>query len=641
LPISFDELNPKQKRLIEHEGSPLLILAGPGAGKTLMLAFHIQYLINRRSVAPRAILAVTFTTEATGKMIETLKKYEMIESSAYPRISTLHSEARRILSKNFAKIGLPADFFVIDTDESMMLIKDAVEDLGLVGRRRIKDLKKEIDRMKDNNVHFCDAPANGELKKIYERYERLLLYNRASDYSGLIMKAARLLSQNRELLAKYRQRNQHLLVDEYQDMNKAQYDLICLLAGNVDNLFVVGDDDQSIYGWRGADPSIIMNFPKNFKGGQISSDLDQCWRCTEHILQGALGLVSHNRNRCHKTLRSKCGEGSLINVLHSPSEEREAKVIADWIVAKCSNGSFRPSDIAIFYPIQGIPNKMIEELKSRGVEVECRGGGGIFKDKDIRKILAHMRIIDNPNDNLALRKCLDSPTGQGIGEERKLSLRRIAQRTHRPLWDIAAHAYSYEELEKWQKSFRRFAEQVNEFREKSKELKIDELVQLLADKIGATSSNVDELKNLAKLLPEGSNLQDFLRMIRDRRLDVTEGGAGVKEEKDAVKILTMHLAKGLEFKVVFLLGMENDIFPNPRYNTEKQIEEQRRSCYVAMTRAREELFMCYVTRRKGPPIRGPIRLDGRPSPFISEIPRKHVRWLKAQDLIAEKGARAF
>lgn len=597
-----------------------------------MLAFHIQHLINRRSVAPRAILAVTFTTEATGKMIETLKKYEMIESSAYPRISTLHSEARRILSKNFEKIGLPADFFVIDTDESMMLIKDAVEDLGLRGRMSIKELKKEIDRKKENNVHFSDPQVDEELKKVYERYEHLLLYNRASDYSGLIMKAARLLSQNRELLAKYRQRNQHLLVDEYQDMNKAQYDLICLLTGNVDNLFVVGDDDQSIYGWRGADPSIIMNFPKNFEGGQISSDLDQCWRCTEHILQGALGLVSHNRNRCHKTLHSKCGEGSLINVLHSPSEEREAKAIADWIVEKCSNGSFRPSDIAIFYPIQGIPNKMIEELKSRGVEVECRGGGGIFKDKDIRKILAHMRILDNPNDNLALRKCLDSPTGRGIGEERKQSLRRIAQRTNRPLWDIVARAHSYEELEKWQKSFRRFAKQVNELREKSKELKIDELVQLLADKIGATSSNVDELKNLAKLLPKGSNLQDFLRMIRDRRLDVTEGGAGVKEGKDTVKILTMHLAKGLEFKVVFLLGMENDIFPNPRYNTEKQIEEQRRSCYVAMTRAREELFMCYVTRRKGPPIRGPIRLDGKPSPFISEIPQKHVRWSKAQDL---------
>lgn len=634
LSISFDELNPKQKRLVEHEGSPLLILAGPGTGKTLMLAFHIQHLINRRSVAPRAILAATFTTEATGKMKKTLQQYEMIESSAYPRISTLHSEARRILSKNFDKIGLPADFFVIDTDESMTLIKDAVEDLGLMERRSIKKLKREIDRMKEDNVHFCEASVEKELKKIYEHYERLLLYNRASDYSGLIMKAARLLSQNRELLAEYRQRNQHLLVDEYQDMNKAQYDLICLLAGNVDNLFVVGDDDQSIYGWRGADPSIIINFPKNFKGGKISSDVDQCWRCTEHILQGALGLVSHNRNRCHKTLHSKCGEGSLINVLHSPSEESEAKAIAEWIVKKCSNGSFRLRDIAIFYPRQGIPNKMIEELKSRGVEVECRGGGGIFRDNDIRKILAHMRILDNPNDNLALRKCLDSPTGRGIGEEGKRSLRHIAQHARQPLWDIVTRAYSYKKLEKWQKPFGRFAKQINKLREKSKELKIDELVRLLADKIGATSNKVDELKNLAKLLPEGSNLQDFLRMIRDRRLDATEGGAGGGDEKDTIKILTMHSAKGLEFKVVFLLGMENDIFPNPKYSTEKQIEEQRRSCYVAMTRARVELFMCHVTRRKGPPIRAPIRLDGGPSPFISEIPRKHVRWLKARDLMA-------
>jgi DNA helicase-2/ATP-dependent DNA helicase PcrA len=412
-------------------------------------------------------------------------------------------------------------------------------------------------------------------------------------------------------------------------MNKAQYDLICLLTGNFDNLFVVGDDDQSIYRWRGADPSIIMNFPKNFKGGQIYSDLDECWRCAEHILQGALGLVSHNRNRCHKTLHSKCGEGSLINVLHSPSAEREAKVIADWIVKKCSNGSFRPRDIAIFYPIKGMQNKVIEELESRGVEVECRGGGGMFGDEDIRKILAHIRILDNPNDNLALRKCLDTPMCQGIGEEGKRSLRRIAQRVQQPLWDILTHAHSYGELEKWQKSFGRFVSQVNDLREKSKELKIDELVQLLADKIGATSNNVDELKNLAKLLPEGSNLQDFLRVIRDRRLDVTEGDIGVKEEKDAVKIFTIHLAKGLEFKVVFLLGMEEDIFPNPKYNTIEQIEEQRRLCYVAMTRARMELFMCHVTMRKGPPIRGSIRLNGRPSPFISEIPQEHVRRLKA------------
>lgn len=606
--------------MVEHEGSPTLVLAGPGTGKTTALACRIKHLIKHRSVTPTKILAVTFSTEATKEMINRLEEYQITGA----RVSTLHSEAHRILRKNSDKIGLPRNFFIADSDETLMLIKDAIEDLKLGGVWKLQ-MRRKIDLLKARNVSPDEAQVDENIKKLYKYYEELLFYNKAVDFSGLIMNAVRLLSQNRELLEGYTRQTQHLLVDEYQDMDPAQCEMIRLLAGSAINLFVVGDDDQSIYGWRGTSPDLLINFPNNFEGGQIS-DLDECWRLTEHILQGALGLISHNEKRCPKKICSKCGEGSFIKVLYSPSEKSEAEQIAKWVHKNCSNGLFEPGDIAIFFPSYGFEVKVVEKLRDMGIEVEYRKKGGIYGDPDFRKIIAHIRIFCNPCNNLALRQCLDSPTGQGIRDDGTRDLRRIAKRAQLPLWDVLTNVHKYKELKMWEDLYQKFVKYIVDLREKCKDPR--KSVQIIADALRvSTSPAVDELKNIARLLPEGSNLQDFLKEIyKSRGLDITEGGAVERKKKNAVSIMSMHLAKGTEFNVVFLLGMENGILPN-RERGERVIVEQRRICYVAMTRARKELIICWVKVRKGRHVRG-FRRDGELSDFIkSEIPREHLRRL--------------
>jgi DNA helicase-2/ATP-dependent DNA helicase PcrA len=319
LSVSFNDLKPKQKQVVKYEGGPLLVLAGPGTGKTEVLTHRVAYLISQKKVSPKEILAITFTKKAANEMLERLKEFEGLKTFQ-PSVSTLHAESLNVLGE----IGQPSFEFIADDDETLMLMKDASEDLNLeIGYRELKTLKRRIELLKANNRLPNEMDENGSdvmLKRLYERYELLLTYNKATDLGGLVVKAVRSIFKN------YRPNVRQLLVDEYQDINRVEYRLIQLLARDADGLFVVGDDDQSIYGWRGADPSIIWDFENTFKGAKIES-LEDSIRCPEHILKGALGVVSKCSNYKHKSIHSARGEGSKIHILRSSSEIAEARCI--------------------------------------------------------------------------------------------------------------------------------------------------------------------------------------------------------------------------------------------------------------------------------------------------------------------------
>lgn len=614
MPVSFDDLDFKQKQVVRHQAGPLLVLAGPGTGKTEVLTHRIVYLITRANVPPEEILAITFSRKAANEMAERLKKFEGLEE-AQPRISTLHAESLRILGD----MGKASKFLVAD-DEAQLIMKDAAEDLG-VPTKELRGLEEQIRLLKANNT--LPEEISGEskqvqlLKNFYTRYEQLLSFNQATDLDGLVLRVVRVLSDNNSYLNTYKPEARHLLVDEYQDINKSEYELIHILAAGVRSLFVVGDDDQSIYGWRGADPSIIRNFQQNFRASQIEI-LEKSYRCPEHILKGAQAIVSKDPKYRPKPLSSSKGEGSPIHILLSKSWTVEALWIAKWIKDYLSEG-FNPRNIVIISKTTKIVDFLVGELKRVGINVTYWRSGGLFADRNIRDILAYLRIFVARDDNLALRKCMMGPAGQGIGNVGILKLRRTAEKHRCSLWEVMVNPRKYRQIKRWWSHFERFARRIDELHNKSTKLKLDEVIDLIAKEIGASGlSSVDKLKTFAKSFPEDMSLEDFLSEVNKKRgLDLAGGGPEPEEKADAIAVMTMHSAKGLNYDVVFLVGMDEGILPDPSQDE----NEQRRLCYVAMTRARKELFLCHAKMRRGPAAKGWSTYN--PSRFLSEIPKEH------------------
>ena len=599
-----------QKKVIKHKSGPMLVLAGPGTGKTEVLTQRVAYLVEKENVKPEEILAATFSRKAASEMVERLKKFKGFEKNQ-PRISTLHAEALHVLS------GMVNNMYLLDDNETRILMMDAAEDLRLnLSAWQLRDLERAIGLQKANNKLpneiLCINNQNRVLKRLYERYEKLLRFNHAIDLDGLIMKVVRALSSTG---LSHDTKIRHVLVDEYQDINQVEFEFIKILAKNVGSLFVVGDDDQSIYGWRGADPNIIRCFPKDFQDVQVAI-LQESHRCTGHILKGAQAIVSKDPNYQYKPLTSVRGDGSPIHILVSKSYTAEALWIAKWIRESISSGLFKPSKIAILCKTLRLADFLPEQLRIVGIDFVYWRRGGLFTRDVVRDILAHIRLLIDKEDNLALRRCLRTKTGLGIGRAGVLQIRRIAEKRSCSLWEVMVNANKYTKLQRWRGHIRRFVTKIQELQNKLAKLELSKATHSVAKEVGASGSDVDKLKEFAKSLPTDTNLEEFLAEInKNRGLDLAGGVSEPEEEKEAVTIMSMHAAKGLTYDVAFLLGMEEGIFPNPTQG----INEQRRLCYVAMTRAREELFLCYSKFLKGPPVRG-LKFCN-PSSFLSEIPR--------------------
>jgi len=613
LPIPFEKLYPKQKKVILHKNGPLLVFAGPGTGKTEVLTHRAAFLTNFCKVNPKEILALTFSRKAAQEMTERLKEFKGFEDKP-PKTSTLHAEAFRVMNDIDDNKR-----YLLGEDESRLLIMDAAIDLGLwVKAKELKKLKRDIGLLKANCKCPSDIPVNDErtknLKKLYERYEFLLNFNHAIGLDGLIMEVVRALSSGEN---NFKSEIRHLLIDEYQDINQAEFRFIKILAQNIDTLFVVGDDDQSIYGWRGADPNIIRSFQKDFSGAHVEI-LEESHRCTGHILKGAQAIVSKDPQYQYKPVCSVKGDGSPIHILVSKSWTVEGMWIADWIGNSISKNQFKPSEIVILCKIIDLADFLGEQLRIVGIDTVYWRPSRLFTDETVLNILAHVRLIVDKEDNLALRRCLDTLTGEGVGKKGVMIIRRLAEESSCSLWEIMLNAQQYSKLHRWQDSIEGFVNRIQMMENMSSDQRVNETIKMIAKEIGASGSAVDHLNKFAVSLSEEMDLEDFLDEVnRNRGLDLAGGVAEPEDEKEAVTIMSMHSSKGLTYEVAFLLGLEEGIFPDPG----QDLNEQRRLCYVAMTRARQELFMCYSKALKGKPARGLKFYES--SSFLYDIPKEH------------------
>jgi DNA helicase-2/ATP-dependent DNA helicase PcrA len=503
-----------------------------------------------------------------------------------------------------------------------MLIIDAAEDLNLtLSRKGLKEISRRIGLLKANNKLPNEAD-NVDIitKKLYERYEQLLEFNNAIDLDGLIMRVVRILPTiDINVNAKIK----HVLVDEYQDINQSEFLFIKMLTNNVESLFVVGDDDQSIYSWRGADPSIIRNFSKDFEDSHIEI-LEESHRCTEHIIKGAQSIVSKDTEYVNKPICSVKGEGSPIHILLSRSWIVEADWIARWIKDHTQNGSFSPSSIVILCKTLNLAEALAEQLTIQGIDTVYWRSGGLFTRDLALDILAHIRLLVDKDDNLALRRCTRTKTGYGIGYTCIRNIRRIAEKYSCSLWDVMIRADGFMDLRMWQTPIRRFTEKINEIERISSKIEPHEIIGLIAKEIGMSGrADATRLQEFAKSSSK-NNIQDFLgEVVKNRGLDLAGGVPEPEEKREIVTIMSMHSAKGLTYDVVFLLGMDQDILPDPK----QDLNEQRRLCYVAMTRARKELFLCSSKSRKGPAVHGWSFFN--PSRFLDEIPNQHKEIISA------------
>lgn len=611
--VPFENLSAKQKKVVKHQDGPLLVLAGPGTGKTEVLTHRISCLVSKRRVPPENILAITFSRKAAKEMADRVTNDLGVKEEQL-RVSTLHAESLRLLKE----IGKSRKFLVAD-DEAWLLIKDAARDVGQsTSRNSLKYLADKIRLFKANNKLPNEVEVSNDqakrLKKFYQRYEELLDFNKTIDLDGLVLKVVRVLNpslNNQEV---------HLLVDEYQDINQAEYKLIQILAEGAESLFVVGDDDQSIYGWRGADPSIIRSFKKDFKNSQVVV-LEHSHRCPGNILKGAYAIVAKDPNCIPKTVCSSKGDGPPINILLSRSYTAEAFWITEWIEKYLAKDGTKPGHIAILTKSLKLAEFVMEQLRNTGTKATYWRSGGFFSNRNVLDILAHIRLIIDKEDNLALRRCTKTSTGRGIGDGAERRLCKIAEKNKCSLWEFVLDAQKFRELRTWRKSFKAFVNKINDMEKKFPTLGPGQIVQFIAKEMGTNRlSNVKKLEDFGKSLSEDASLKDFLAELdKNRGVDLAGGGPEPEIKEEAVAIMSMHSAKGLGFKVVFIIGMDDGIMPD----LDQDEYEQRRLCYVAMTRAKEELFLCHAKMRKGPIARGISYYN--PSRFLYDIPKNCIK----------------
>ncbi|MBC8462184.1 MAG: ATP-dependent helicase [Deltaproteobacteria bacterium] len=590
---AFEDLSLKQQRLIQSRAPEHLILAGPGTGKTEMLAHRVvDILKNDRDVKPDNILALTFSRKATKEMRDRLDEFTDVDISDV-NISTIHSESLRI----YYSLG-GVRKYIIDDDELTMILRDTLNDNDFSsGKRDIRILKNDIMKNKSKNVLPAEIKVTDsgirDFIKLYSYYETLLIYHNAMDFYDLILKPVRMLSLGDK---KYDPDIKHLLIDEFQDINILEFNMLQILGKGVNGLFIVGDDDQSIYGFRGANPELIKEIIKYYPTC-ITECLEETHRCCEHIIRGALEIVSKDKSYVLKPIHSTKGEGNPIHLLNTRSEEAEARWIAQWIDDKINEGYVKPHEICILSKTPDMTSKIIGELRRKRISVTRWVSGGIFRHKSVKNILGVGRLMLDHNDNLAFRKCLFTNLAKDIGWKGTDVLRKIAENEGITYWDVLSNVDKYYTLRRWKRSYSNFINKIEEMYDASQKISNEEIITMIATELGVSDEEgVEELKKMTEAFAPAIPFNTFLSSIQSNRgIDKAGSGAEPEDDESAVAVMTMHAAKGLSFDVVFLVGMDQKILPDPT----QEIDEQRRLCYVAMTRARYDLFLCHTRRRTG------------------------------------------
>jgi DNA helicase-2/ATP-dependent DNA helicase PcrA len=642
----LDDLNAKQREAAQATEGPVLVLAGAGTGKTRAVTYRIAQLIES-GVPGEAILAVTFTNKAADEMRDRVATLLLRSGKPFadPWIYTFHAFCARLLRREAPRLGFPRDFAIYDDDDQIAAVKRALEQLGVSDSSdRPRALLERISSAK-NHGETPDAAAEAAsddraraFARIYAAYEGVLRRAGALDFDDLLLRAVQVLAESSEARAAWSSRFRYILVDEYQDTNRAQFDLLRLLLNSGRNLFVVGDEDQSIYRWRGADVGNILRFAENFPGAQVIR-LEQNYRSTQNILDAAAGVVQKNQNRLGKSLEATRGAGQLLAFYEARDAKAEAEFVAERIAALLAENS--SAHVAVLYRTNAQSRAFEEALLWRAIRYRMLGGFSFYQRAEVKDVLAYVRLAIRPDDDVALLRVLNTPP-RGIGKVTLDALRGLAHERGVSLWAASAELAENATGQRSAAPLRGFRELIEQLREELA-LPPKDFLSRVIDRTGyldmlsqrdstEDSARADNVRELLAAVADGAERGETLTDFLERAALVSD--ADNFDSRATVTLLTLHSAKGLEFEHVFLTGLEEGVFPHSRSaNHPEEIEEERRLCYVGMTRARDTLTLTRAIYRR---IYGNERLEGsQPSRFLAEIPGELIE--SAHGSLADAG----
>ena len=624
------ELNPRQKEAVEATDGPCLVIAGAGSGKTKVLTYKISYLMKEKSVKPWNILAITFTNKAANEMKE---RVEMLASDAINDIwlGTFHSICVRILRKFIDRIGFETSFVIFDSSDQRTIVKNCMKELNIDPKLFTdKSILSEISNAKNDMLtpEKYEERANGDYRKeitskVYYMYQRKLRENNAIDFDDIINYTINILTDNPDVLDYYSSKFKYILVDEYQDTNKSQFMLVSLLASKYGNITVVGDSDQSIYRFRGADITNILNFEKDFPGAKIVK-LEQNYRCTGNILKAANAVIKHNGNKYGKVLWTENDEGALPFVYCGEDEYDEGNFIVQEINHLKREEYYKYSDFVVLYRMNSQSRAIEDVLRREDIPYKIVGGLKFYERKEIKDTVAYLRLISNPSDNLALERIINEPK-RGVGKTSIENIEKISEENGISMYQVIKEADKY--IPRIYQNTRDFVNAIEELRKL--DVPVSELIKQTLNKTGYTQSlknentieaesrieNIEEFLTVAMEFEKESadnNLNEFLESI-----SLSSDTDNLEDSDNMVTLMTLHSDKGLEYPVVFLVGMDDGVFPGHKsIDNPEDIEEERRLFYVGITRAQKYLYLTFARKRT---IFGSTSYNP-PSRFLKEIP---------------------
>ncbi len=628
-------LNNKQYEAVTTTEGPCLVIAGAGSGKTKVLTHKIAYLMQEKSVKPWDIIAITFTNKAANEMKERIANL-VGESAKDIWMGTFHSICVRILRRFIDRIGFETSFIIFDSSDQKTLVKNCLKDLSIDDKMfNDRAVLSEISNAKNEMLDPSEyqAKAMGDFRKekiatVYELYQKRLKENNAIDFDDIINYTIKILTENEDIREYYCNKFKYVLVDEYQDTNKAQFTLVTIFASVYKNITVVGDNDQGIYSFRGADISNILNFEKDFPGTKIIK-LEQNYRCTGNILKAANAVIKHNEVKYKKALWTENEEGSLPQVYQAKNEYDEGAYIVEQIEHLKREEYYKYSDFAVLYRMNTQSRAIEDILRRENIPYKIIGGLKFYERKEIKDTISYLRLIQNPNDNLSLRRIINEPK-RGIGKTSLDKIEALSNETEVSMYEIIKRADEFG-LNRVFLNSREFINAIEELRTKKDELPVSELIKQTLKLTGYTKALENE--NTIEAENRLENLDEFLTVAIEFEEEEAENGLSqflegitlssdidnLEEGDDFVTLMTLHSAKGLEFPVVFLVGMEEGIFPGYKSISEPQeLEEERRLCYVGITRAKEKLFLTCSKQRT---IFGSTSYN-QTSRFLKEIPEE-------------------
>ena len=619
--MDISKLNDRQREAVEELDGPLLVLAGAGSGKTRVLTTKVAYLLEQRDISPRNILAITFTNKAAKEMKERI--YNLIGREAFLiQISTFHSFGLKLLKENYDLLGYESNFTILDADDSSTVIKKIMKELNIDSNKynykaiksRISDNKNEMVSVSEYEK-FVYTDFDQVVLDVYKEYEKSLKRSNAIDFDDLLLLPIKLFNEHKDVLEKYQELYKYVFIDEYQDTNKPQYIMSKLISSKYRNITVVGDNDQAIFTWRGADYKNILNFEKDYSDAKVVI-LDENYRSTKTILKAANNVIKNNKIRKDKNLWTENEEGNLITYYKAFDEKDESDYVVKEI-KKLIDDNVNPNDICVLYRANAQSRNVEEAFLSNNISYRIVGSYAFYNRKEIKDLIAYLKLVHNEKDDISLLRVINYPK-RGIGNKSLENLSIIANSSNKSLYECITDG---KELE--------FKNIIESLKREKDNMSLTDFVELVLDKSGIRESlksektleadirleNLEEFKSITKNVEEQDgivSLEDFL----DELSLVSDASENQNDSEEKVTLMTMHSVKGLEFDYVFVIGVEEGLFPHLNsMNSEEELEEERRLCYVAITRAKKKL---YIINSRSRLLYGKVS-SNIPSRFISEI----------------------